>query len=176
MKEVLDVIGIVAGRQDLVLPMELLDKLRRDPYLVEQISLPSRLKDEITAKTAHQAMENLWHHFLAELDELLPLIFAQEQDGLRSFYSSRFKGTPLNLDVLRSMPYGDVLWKLIVAYREALAKGELAVEQDWRTQWLNFLEGEYYSGSFLAGVLRYLEMRYQTVSGLSYALLRSERA
>jgi len=70
-REVSDIAALVAARQDRVLPLETLDKLRVNPYLLNQVALNPDMRQQITEKSPDEATNALWKGFLEELDELL---------------------------------------------------------------------------------------------------------
>jgi len=47
-REVSDIAALVAARQDRVLPLETLDKLRVNPYLLNQVALNPDMRQQIT--------------------------------------------------------------------------------------------------------------------------------
>ncbi len=82
-----------------------------------------------------------------------------------------FFGEAFETEKLKTLPFGEFLYETFMSSVESLKRGEQG--SDWRLEWLKFLEYNYFSGSFLAGVLRYVELRFQTIAGISYALLRT---
>jgi len=170
-KEVSDIAALVAARQDRVLPLETLDKLRVNPYLLKQVALNPDIREQIAEKSPDEATNALWEGFLEELDELLGLLEESGYKQMEEFYRARFFGEPFEMERLKALPFGDFLYEAFVSSVESLKSGEQGA--DWRIEWLKFLESQYFSGSFLAGVLRYIELRFQTIVGISYALLRT---
>ncbi|WP_018962990.1 hypothetical protein [Coprothermobacter platensis] len=173
MKGLADISALVASRQDLTVPLDTLKKLQTDPFWIRQIPLSNALKEQISGKSARRAMEVLWENFLSELDELSMYLEEDGYDIVKAFYEARFKGTEFDEELLRKMPFGNVLSELFIRSKNTKQTANES-PVDWRVEWLKYLEQEYYSGSFLAGVLRYIELRFQTVAGLSLALLRTE--
>ena len=171
MREVSDIAALVAARQDRVLPLETLGKLRVNPYLLKQVALSPDIREQITEKTPDEATNALWNGFLEELDELLGLLEESGYTEMEEFYRARFFSDAFETEKLKMLPFGDFLYEAVVSSVESLKRGEQG--SDWRLEWLKFLEYNYFSGSFLAGVLRYIELRFQTIAGISYALLRT---
>jgi len=170
-REVSDIAALVAARQDRVLPLETLGKLRVNPYLLKQVALSPDIREQITEKTPDEATNALWNGFLEELDELLGLLEESGYTEMEEFYRARFFSDAFETEKLKMLPFGDFLYEAVVSSVESLKRGEQG--SDWRLEWLKFLEYNYFSGSFLAGVLRYIELRFQTIAGISYALLRT---
>jgi len=113
----------------------------------------------------------LWKGFLEELDELLGLLGESGYAEMEEFYRARFFGEAFETEKLKTLPFGEFLYETFMSSVESLKRGEQG--SDWRLEWLKFLEYNYFSGSFLAGILRYVELRFQTIAGISYALLRT---
>jgi len=63
-REVSDIAALVAARQDRVLPLETLDKLRVNPYLLNQVALNPDMRQQITEKSPDEATNALWKGFL----------------------------------------------------------------------------------------------------------------
>jgi hypothetical protein len=150
-----------------------LEKMRVNPFLVLQIPLTGKLKEQVAGKSAREAMDALWNDFLHELNELLPLIEEGGYKSLRAFYEARFFAVDYDEEFMKELPFGAFLYSAYMKTKEAIKNGE-PNPPDWRKEWLSYLEYQYFLGSFLAGVLRYIELRYQTVTGLSLALLKVE--
>jgi len=170
-REVSDIAALVAARQDRVLPLETLDKLRVNPYLLNQVALNPDMRQQITEKPPGEATNALWKGFLEERDELLGLLGESGYAEMEEFYRARFFGEAFETEKLKTLPFGEFLYEAFMSSVESLKRGEQG--SDWRLEWLKFLEYNYFSGSFLAGVLRYVELRFQTIAGISYALLRT---
>jgi len=112
-REVSDIAALVAARQDRVLPLETLDKLRVNPYLLNQVALNPDMRQQITEKPPGEATNALWKGFLEELDELLGLLGESGYAEMEEFYRARFFGEAFETEKLKRYPLESFFMKLL---------------------------------------------------------------
>jgi len=139
--------------------------------LLNQVALNPDMRQQITEKSPDEATNALWKGFL---EELMSCLVYSERVDMRKWKNSTghaFSVKLLKRKSLKTLPFGEFLYETFMSSVESLKRGEQG--SDWRLEWLKFLEYNYFSGSFLAGVYVMWNYDFQTIAGISYALLRT---